>query len=188
MYMVDFETFINTTTAVPAAMTIGVFDGVHRGHQVLLEKVVQRGPHPTVVTFVQNPQSVLSPEKYGGDIITLDEKLALFEKIGITRTILIDFSENFSRLQGRVFVEQLIKRGKMAFLVVGSNFRCGYRLDTDAEAIKRQTMVYGVETEIVAPVLYAGEHVSSSGIRAALVAGDFERVKAALGREFIGVS
>jgi FAD synthase len=166
---------------IPYSASIGVFDGVHLGHQALISKVVSRGPNPTVITFRQNPKGVLSPETYSGDIIALEEKLALFEKLGITRTILIDFSENFSKLEGRFFIETLLDRG-LAFLAVGENFRCGHRLDTDAAAIKRITAGRGVETEVLEPVLFEGERVSSSRIRAAISAGKFEKAQLLLGR------
>jgi FAD synthase len=166
---------------LPYSATVGVFDGVHLGHQALINKVVNRGPNPTAITFRQNPKGILSPETYGGDIIGLEEKLALFEKLGITRTILIDFSENFSRLEGRFFIETLLDRG-LAFLAVGENFRCGCGLDTDAAAIRRITAGRGVETEVLKPVLFAGERVSSSRIRAAISAGEFEKARALLGR------
>jgi riboflavin kinase/FMN adenylyltransferase len=124
---------------------------------------------------------VLSPATFSGDIIALDEKLNIFEKMGVTRTILIDFSEKFSKMKGSVFIEYLIKRG-LVFLAVGSNFRCGHCLSTDAREIRRMTGERGIETEIVPSVLFEGEPISSSRIRTAIAAGDFEKVKAALGR------
>jgi riboflavin kinase/FMN adenylyltransferase len=146
--------------------------------------VVNRRLNSTVVTFTQNPKRIFSPEAYDRDIITLEEKLTLFEEMGIRRTILIDFSENFSRMEGRVFIDLLIDKGKMVFLAVGSNFRCGYRLTANTAAIQRQTRERGIETEIVEPVLDKGEFISSSMIRLAIKTGDFAKASSALGREF----
>lgn len=164
------------------AMTIGVFDGVHRGHQALIAKIFRQGLVPTVITFRQSPKRLLNPETYGGDIVSLPQKLAIFEDLGVSQTILIDFSENFSRLKGQEFIDALIRWGKLAYLVIGSNFRCGYRLDTDAARIRAINGARGITTEVVPPVEEGALPVSSSRIRTAILAGDFTRARAALGR------
>jgi riboflavin kinase/FMN adenylyltransferase len=165
-------------------MTIGVFDGVHRGHQTLITKITRQGLEPTVVTFRKNPRLTFAPERYEGDILSLARKLAAFERLGVARTILIDFSHDFSRLSGRDFIGVLRERGNMAYLAVGAGFRCGYRLDTDADALKRMNEERGIQTELIAPVLEGNEPVSSSRIRAWVRAGDFAAAKVALGRPF----
>jgi riboflavin kinase/FMN adenylyltransferase len=163
-------------------MTIGVFDGVHRGHQALIAKILRQGPIPTVITFRQSPKRILNPETYGGDIVSLSQKLAIFEDLGVSQTILIDFSENFSTLKGQEFIDALIRWGKLAYLVIGSNFRCGYRLDTDAVRISAMNADRGIITDVVPPVKEGALPVSSSRIRSAIGAGDFIRARAALGR------
>lgn len=190
MQALDWDAFISGSTAggaasPPSAMTIGVFDGVHRGHQSLIRKVVEHGLCPTVITFRKNPKQTLAPQAYAGDIIALDEKLILFERMGVQRTILIDFSEDFRRLKGREFIEALIYKGNLRFLVVGYNFRCGCHLDTDVQAVKRITAEHGVACEVVEPIVFHGERVSSSRIRAALRAGDWMKAAAFLGREAV---
>jgi riboflavin kinase/FMN adenylyltransferase len=188
MQALDWDAFINGRAAAgaanpPSAMTIGVFDGVHRGHQSLIRKVTEHEFCPTVITFRKNPKQTLAPQTYAGDIITLNEKLVIFERMGIQRTILIDFSEDFRRLKGREFIEALIYEGNLRFLVVGYNFRCGCHLDTDAHAVKSITAEHGIACEVVEPVMFRGERVSSSRIRAALSAGDWAAAAAFLGRE-----
>ena len=176
--------------AAPAgcAMTIGVFDGVHLGHQALIKKITERGPNPTVVTFRENPKKVISPQKYKGDIFSLRQKLDVFEQMGISRLILIDFSEEFSKLKGWEFLNLLEERGKMSFLAIGSNFRCGYRQDTDAEYIEAMNRKNGIPTEVIPPVaipLESGiEPVNSSRIRSAIISGDIRTAAALMGRNF----
>jgi riboflavin kinase/FMN adenylyltransferase len=182
METLNWDDFITNEEKKPFAATIGVFDGVHRGHQVLIEQVVRQKKKPTVITFRQNPKRALAHQG-GKDIISLEEKLDIFEKMGITRAILIDFSENFSRMEGQVFIETLLDRG-LSFLAVGENFRCGYRRDTSVEAIRRITAERGVEINIVPPILLDGRRISSSMIREEIERGDFVFVSAALGREF----
>ncbi|MDR0589146.1 MAG: FAD synthetase family protein, partial [Spirochaetaceae bacterium] len=163
------------------AMTVGVFDGVHRGHQALIEKIVQRAPGcvPTVLTFRQNPKKVLCPGEYRGDIVGLDRKMIFFEALGVELVILIDFSGNFSKLKGRDFIGFLKSRGSLNFLAVGSNFRCGCGLDTGVSELKR----LNPETEVVPPVMEEGIPVSSSRIREAIFSGGLDKAAVLLGRK-----
>jgi riboflavin kinase/FMN adenylyltransferase len=164
-------------------MTVGGFDGVHRGHAELIKKVVSRGPCPTVVTFRENPKRLLSPRHYGGDIFSLEQKLAAFEELGAVRVILIDFSEKFSRINGWEFIDSLESRGGAVFLAIGANFRCGYRHETGAELIRQNNERKGIPTEIIPPVLWGSGPVSSSRIRAAISGGDLAAAGALLGRK-----
>ncbi|MDR2021438.1 MAG: FAD synthetase family protein [Treponema sp.] len=164
-----------------SAMTIGVFDGVHRGHQALIGRITGRGLQPVIVTFTQTPKFFCHDR--GGEIYTLDRKLAIFDQLGAALTILIDFSPNFSKLSGRGFIRILRERGRLRFLAVGDNFRCGYRLDTDAAAIKAMHSE-DLETEVLPPVLSGASPVSSSRIRSALKAGNLAAAAELLGRNF----
>jgi riboflavin kinase/FMN adenylyltransferase len=189
MYVLDWQDLLKGPPAPrPAAMTIGVFDGVHRGHQALIAAISRSNStlelEPTVVTFRKNPRLTFAPERYEGDIFSLPQKLAMFERLGVARTILIDFSHDFSRLSGRDFIGLLHDRGNMAYLVVGAQFRCGYQLDADAAFIKRMNDERGIHTELIEPVLEGNAPVSSSRIRAWVRAGDFATAKIALGRPF----
>jgi riboflavin kinase/FMN adenylyltransferase len=186
MRTLDWAEFLdNAPHNPPAAMTVGVFDGVHLGHQRLIRRVVEYGACPTAVSFTKNPKQVLHPRSYPGDIITLDEKLRIFEDLGVEQTVLIDFSDTFRRMKGREFIELLIDKGNLAFLVVGGNFRCGWKLDTDASALCRITASRGAVCEIAAPVTVNGERVSSSAVRAAIRAGDYTKARLFLGRDAV---
>ena len=171
-----------------SAMTIGVFDGLHLGHKALIDRICSRGPNPTVVTFRENPKKFFSPEKFKGDISSLKQKLKNLEKMGVSRLILIDFSLEFSKLNGRDFLSILAERGKMAFLAVGSNFRCGFRQDTDAERIAAINEGKGIPTEVFSPVALQSEPgsgpVNSSRIRSAIISGDIKTASALMGRNF----
>ncbi|MDR1470224.1 MAG: FAD synthetase family protein [Spirochaetaceae bacterium] len=164
------------------AVTIGVFDGVHRGHQVLLQKVIASGYEPVVVTFKNHPRSVVAHRKAPRLLITVEERLAIFEKRGVSAAILIDFSQKFSILSGRVFLETVWKNASPAYMVIGSTFRCGYRGGFDAAEVARVNAEAGVRTEIVEPVREGDLPVSSSRIREALAAGDVALAERMLGR------
>lgn len=171
----------------PSAVTIGVFDGVHAGHRVLIGRVLSRAGdlEPTVVTFRQNPKELLHPETFHGAVLTLRQKLESLEESGIGTCVLIDFSGNFSKLTGTEFLSALADKGGARYLAVGSDFRCGYRLSTDAESVRRIGASLNVETEIVDPVLYHGRAVSSSRIRRAVLEGRMPDAFAMLDRPYV---
>jgi riboflavin kinase/FMN adenylyltransferase len=196
MLVTDWDRFIDPTTAIleaPGAFlgglcaSIGVFDGVHRGHQELIGKILhqasERNGIAGVITFRQNPRSVLHPQHFLGNIYSLSQKLAALEALGVGLVVLIDFSGNFSKLSGKEFV-RLMGRRRVDYLAVGANFRCGHKLDTDAQAIREMTMGNGTLTELVAPVREGGDPVSSSRIRQAILAGDINGASGLLGRPF----
>ena len=166
-----------------SAVTIGVFDGLHLGHMELINRVVRQGPNPTVITFRENPKKVITPETYEGDIFTLKQKTAAFERLGVSRLILIDFSEKISKLNGWEFLDLLEDRINVVFMVIGSGFRCGYRQDTDAAFIRQMNERKGIPTEVVSPVTANGP-VSSSRIRSEVISGNIKLAVALMGRNF----
>ncbi|MDR2314085.1 MAG: FAD synthetase family protein [Spirochaetaceae bacterium] len=177
------------------ALTVGVFDGFHRGHRVLISKIAEKAPAllPGVITFRENPKkySFLRQEKGAPefsednpfrDIIGFDEKMALLSQSKVALCVIIDFSENFSKINGESFVRTLHRYLDPAYIAVGANFHCGYRQDTDAPRFKALAEGMGISAEIVEPVLEGGIPVSSSRIRAALRAGRRHEAELLLGR------
>jgi riboflavin kinase/FMN adenylyltransferase len=185
------------------AITIGVFDGVHLGHQSLIRRICEppvppvSTPYsllpipqggvaapllPTVVTFRENPLKSLNPAGFAGDIYNLEQKLGLLEVLGVKLTVLIDFSEEFSKINGRDFIDLLLGKQLVTLLAVGENFHCGYGRDTGVVEIQGIARARGVETWIAPPVMVGGKPVSSNRIRQALAAGCFEEAQRMLGR------
>jgi FAD synthase len=195
-----FPNTSNNEPQSPLALTIGVFDGVHRGHQALIQRICSSEsplpsshsslltPHssfalvPTVVTFRQNPLAVLKPDAFTGDILTLEQKLRVLEASGVLLTVLIDFSEKFSTIKGRDFVDLLLACRPVRLITLGRNFRCGCGLDTGADEIQRLAGERGVEVWVAPPVMDGGLPVSSSRIRQALAAGRIAEAERLLGR------
>jgi hypothetical protein len=110
------------------------------------------------------------------------QKLRLFEQMGIALTVMIDFSEKFSKLSGKEFIDLLANRGNLRFLVIGSDFRCGYRHATGAALIRKMNLDRGIPTEVAESVTAGGERVSSSRIRAAIASGRLVEASELLGR------
>ena len=161
------------------ALTIGVFDGLHRGHKALIERVTGKAPGllPAVVTFRDNPKKL-----HG--IINFEEKMALLGSMGVALAVIIDFSEHFSKINGRDFILALHRYLSPAYIGLGVNFHCGYHRDTDAKAFKAMAESLGIDTEIIPPVMEGGLAVSSSRIRAALKEGRTGEAALLLGRSF----
>lgn len=169
-----------------STVTIGVFDGLHLGHRALVSRVVSMTPElmPVAVTFRDNPKKVTRPHRFSGDLFSVEQKLAALEDAGIELCVLIDFSGNFSKLAGSEFVSTLVRFCGVRTFVVGSDFKCGHRLSTDAKALESIARALGVGTEIVEPVTLEGEIVSSSRIRSAIQNGRTDLALAMLGRPY----
>jgi riboflavin kinase/FMN adenylyltransferase len=137
-----------------------------------------------VLTFEENPKRILSPANYHGELSTQDQKLSLIDSMGVDLCVLIDFSGDFSKLPGRKFLSMLSERGELRFLAVGSDFRCGYRLDTDAQAMREFFQESSIKVDLLSAVYWAGHPVSSSRIRKAIIAGHLEDAAQMLGRPY----
>jgi riboflavin kinase / FMN adenylyltransferase len=169
----------------PLAAAIGVFDGLHLGHRELIGRVLgRRGLASAVVTFKENPKRILSPSTFHGELSTLDQRLSLIAGTGVDLCVLIDFSGDFSKLPGRQFLSSLSEAGGLRYLAVGSEFRCGHDLDTDAAAIREFCESRSIEIELLKAVGWSGHPVSSSRIRKAVLEGRLDDARAMLGRHY----
>jgi FAD synthase len=148
-----------------------------------------------VITFRKNPKKYAFTNKKTTkfdetsagtftDIIDFEEKIKLLNDFGIALCVIIDFSEHFSKISGRDFLEALRRHLCPAYIGLGENFHCGYRRDTDAETFKALALDMGIEAEIVLPVMEGGLAVSSSRIRKALEVHNYEEVSLLLGRPY----
>jgi len=185
------------------ALTIGTFDGVHRGHRAILRRLAEcaqrdrsaGGTHRVVLTFRQHPRSVLT-RRHPGTLTTLHQRRERFAALGVTHLVLIDFSAQFSRLSGREFIGALLRAVSLRNLVVGVDFRCGRGRDTDVVELQRLLAPAGVQVVVVPPVLVGGAAgsagaadsgtgvVSSTMIRASVRAGDFAATREMMGVPF----
>lgn len=169
----------------PLAAAIGAFDGLHLGHKALVGKVVARpGLASAAVTFRENPKKILRPESYHGDLSTLEQKLEGFEALGVDIVVLIDFSGDFSKLAGKEFLSFLRVSGDLRVLAVGTDFRCGHRLDTGAEEVREYCEGAGIEAVLLRAMHWGGHPISSSRIRKAVVDGRLADAAAMLGHDY----
>jgi len=182
MLVIDWPHFLKNglqTGENLSSMTVGVFDGVHLGHQRLIKRIVSHnaGYVPVVITFRQNHKT-----EETGSLQTFQQKIEVLEQLGVKIILAIDFTDAFRRMAGIEFLEILLKHGNIGFFAVGSDFRCGYRLDTDAAAIQKFFASRNIPVEIVPEVMEDGLPISSSRIRSAIADGDFSLAEKMLGR------
>jgi riboflavin kinase/FMN adenylyltransferase len=169
----------------PAAITIGVFDGIHVGHRRLLAGITSDPRHlPVVVTFQRHPAEILATGTFPGFIMSLSQKRHLLREAGIGLSVLIDFSLEFSRVSGSEFLGTLVDSFALERAVIGHDFRCGHRMSMDAQAVASFLARHGVAVEIVPPVEDAGGIISSTRVRKAIAAGEFAEAWRMLGRPF----
>jgi riboflavin kinase/FMN adenylyltransferase len=174
------------------AVTIGNFDGVHRGHRALIERVVAKAREldvaSCVLTFEPHPREYLSPVQAPARLTRLRDKLELLAATGVERVHVARFDARFAALPPERFAEDVLAAGLGArWLVVGRDFRFGARRAGDFTLLDALGRRHGFGVDAMADVTWQGERVSSSAVRAALAAGDFGRAEGLLGhRYFIG--
>jgi len=172
------------------ALTVGNFDGIHLGHQKILRSVVERaqatGTLATTVTFDPLPMKILRPAEAPPLISTLAQRLAGFEELGLAAALVLRFDLELSRLTPEQFVcGILVEQLRLASILVGENFRFGYKQAGDVKLLDELGRRLGFAVEMVPPVVVRGEVVSSTAIRRRVNEGCVERAARLLGRPFV---
>jgi riboflavin kinase/FMN adenylyltransferase len=173
----------------PIALTIGNFDGVHLGHQAMLERLrreaAARGLPAAVMTFEPHPREFFAPDQAPTRLSSLREKLEILAGLGVDRSYVCRFSYDLARTPPETFVEQVLVRGlAVRWLLVGDDFRFGARRGGDLKLLQAMAAGRGYDVESITSVTIAGRRVSSTAIREALAAGDLELAAQLLGRPY----
>ncbi|SNX27998.1 FMN adenylyltransferase /riboflavin kinase [Polynucleobacter meluiroseus] len=174
------------------ALSIGNFDGVHRGHRTLLKQLQsgaqERGLESCVLTFEPHPKEFFSAEQAPPRILNLRDKLAAFAKVGIDRVVVEHFNSAFARLSADEFVSEiLVKQLNAKWVLIGDDFCYGAKRVGNFASLKAAGEQYGFEVSSIDTVLEDGERISSSALRDALANGNMELVTKLLGRPY-GIS
>ncbi|RIK29381.1 MAG: bifunctional riboflavin kinase/FMN adenylyltransferase [Chloroflexi bacterium] len=180
----------------PTVLTIGNFDGMHRGHQALLQRLrslaatldQRQGAlhHQTgLITFDPHPLAVLQPERPQALLTTPQERLALAADLGVDLGVIQTFTPEFARLEPRAFLQLLKNHLGMAALVVGPDFALGRNRTGDIVVLHQLGEELGYLLHVVEPITWHGEtQVRSSAIRQALAQGDVQTAADMLGRPY----
>jgi riboflavin kinase/FMN adenylyltransferase len=160
----------------PSAITIGNFDGVHAGHRRILRRLKAladaRGWKPSVLTFDPHPTRVVAPERAPQLMTSPERRSGLMAEEGVEQVLILPFDRQVASLSPDEFVRQLlVERLRARAVVVGDNFRFGYRQAGDVAVLRQLGGELGFETEIVPAISCRGQMVSSSGIRRLIATG-----------------
>lgn len=171
------------------ALTVGNFDGVHRGHQAMLARVVtaarNRSLVPAVMTFEPHPREFFGAERAPARVSNLRDKVTQFKRCGIECTFVAHFNGRFAQQTPQAFIEDvLIADCRMKWLLVGKDFRFGAKRAGDTALLASYAAQGAFELEEMPTLTTSGERISSTAVRQALAAGDLARASALLDRAY----
>ena len=180
---------------VPAsAVTIGNFDGVHRGHQAMLALLINearhRGVPSCVMSFEPHPRDHFArkagrPEAAPARVATLRDKLAELERCGIDHAVVVRFNESFAAMPAQAFISDVLVRGlKARYVLVGDDFSFGAKRTGNYAMLDAAGSSQGFDVARMMSYEVHGLRVSSSAVRDALAAGDMQRAESLLGRAY----
>lgn len=179
----------NAGIARPTVLTLGVFDGLHLGHQRIMQIVAERaqatGSVPTAITFDPHPRSVLYPENAPPLLQTLDQRLANFEVIGIEQAIVIRFDRHFADQDAQIFLRDIIHdRLQAKEVYLGKGFAFGKNRGGNIDLLRQMSQELGFFADEVEEVTLRGQRISSSKIRELLKNGRVNLARRYLGRPY----
>ncbi|GAB1422551.1 bifunctional riboflavin kinase/FAD synthetase [Anaerolineales bacterium] len=182
----SFEEFPNTDT--PSLVTIGVFDGLHIGHQELISSLVKdakaRGLRAVLVCFFPHPDRVIAGIQEPYYLLHPDTRATMLLEMGIDDVLTLKFTDELRHMRAKDFVQKLLKHLNMQVLRIGSDFALGYQREGNIDFLKQASLEYHFELEII-DLLHHDDYqlrYSSSEIRRLLSVGDMALVKTLLGR------
>lgn len=177
-----------SSDAQPVALTIGNFDGVHLGHQALLNEVraaaETRGLQTAVVIFEPHPREFFTPQQAPARLTSLREKLEFFSALGINRVHVCRFNAHFSRMSAADFIHDLHEKLHARYVLIGDDFRFGSGRAGDFALMEKIGAQLGFAVHAVHSVKHDGVRISSTEIRAALLAGKMREAQRYLGRHY----
>jgi len=169
-------------------LAVGVFDGVHLGHQALIRGLVggaqAAGATPIAATFDPLPAQVLAQDPPQSTLADAPERAALLEHAGARAVIVFTFDKAFSQQSAEAFIKRVTSAGDVQRIVVGPDFKFGHGREGAVPALRTLGERYGFAVTVVEPIALGGAVVSSTRIRQALREGDLDTAQALLGRPY----
>src|SRR6266481_7090557 len=184
-----FHGIDNAKIARPTVLTLGVFDGLHLGHQLIMKTIVERaratGAVPTVITFDPHPRALLHPESAPPLLQTFDQKIEALGVLGIEQTIVIHFDQNFAQIRAEEFLQSVIaERLHAKEVYLGCGFAFGHGREGNIDLLRSVSQSLGFFADEVSEVRLRGRRVSSSRIRELLQQGHVNIARRMLGRPY----
>jgi riboflavin kinase/FMN adenylyltransferase len=165
-------------------LALGIFDGVHAGHQQIIKTAKHLG-EVTVMTFDPHPTSVVAPERTPSQLISVKDRIELLKQVGATHVEVVNFNKDFSQLSPDQFIEDvLLGRFKAEHVVIGENFNFGFKAQGSPKYLSEVGPKYGFGVSIVKLQEERGSTISSTRIRSLIIEGEIERANELLTRRF----
>lgn len=183
-----FTNFDGVDSIHNAVVTTGSFDGVHKGHKVILQRLKkladETGGETVLITFDPHPRKVLYPDTAGKDLYLINsrrEKIELLQKAGLDNLIIVNFTIEFSKITSVDFVKNiLLNKIHARKIVIGFNHHFGHNREGDYEALRKLGSEYGFDVEEIPEQDIQNEVISSTKIRKALLDGNIQKANAYL--------
>src|SRR5262245_38905255 len=175
--------------SAPTVLTFGVFDGLHLGHQLIMERVVKQarsaGLPPTALTFEPHPRSVLHPETAPSLLQTLDQKVEGMSRLGIEQIVVLNFTKELAQVSAEAFLTDIIfGRLQAREVYLGQGFAFGHNREGRFELLAQVAERLGRIAGEIPEVVIRGRRVSSTAIRRLLAAGVVNLDRRMLGRPY----
>ena len=185
-----FDNLKSYSSEKQSVLTIGTFDGIHIGHNEILKKLIEESEKNNlpslIVTFFPHPRMILQKSNEIKMIDTMDEKIDLLEKAGIDNLIIHPFDDNFSKIRGKEFVEDiLVKKLKIKQIIVGYDHRFGKDREASVEDLKKFGLDYMFHVNEIPAQEIDSIAISSTKIREAILTGEIQKCNEFLGRNFM---
>lgn len=179
----------NANIQRPTVLTLGVFDGLHLGHQRIMQTVAERAKdvdaQATAITFDPHPRAVLHPESAPPLLQTLDQRLANFEVLGIEQAIVIPFDKEFASNPAEEFLRETVhERLQAKEVYLGKGFAFGKGRSGNIDLLRRLSAELGFVADEVPEIVLRGQRISSSAIRILLAEGRVNLARRMLGRPY----
>ncbi len=194
MIVLDFDQLYKTRQyhEQPAVISIGVYDGLHVGHQLIIRTATEyackhNNWKSVVLTFAQNPKTMMGRNPYNKPLMSLRQSTDFFSKLGVDFLVMIDFSPDFSKLTGEMFIARCCCLFDVKAVVVGENFRCGSKAQTGPQELQKIVPLYTEGASVIVPPMYRisdGTEDSSTLVRLRLMQGNVSEVSELLGRHY----
>jgi riboflavin kinase/FMN adenylyltransferase len=179
----------DATSEEPSVVAIGVFDGLHLGHQAVLAQLVELADQydatPTVVTFDPSPATVLAPDRAPRQLATIEQRLDGLDALGVRQVRVLTFSKELASESARDFIERVLVHDlRTRCVIVGEDFHFGHNREGNLAFLRDAGAASGFDV-VAAPTHGDGTRWSSSAVRRALESGDVVEAKRVLGRPFV---
>jgi len=173
----------------PCAITIGNFDGVHRGHQQIMQRIVAiaraNGWKSAVMTFDPHPTKLVAPDRAPRLLTTPEQRALRILEQGIDEVLILPFTAEIAKLSPEGFVRGiLVEKLGAREVLVGDNFHFGHRAAGNAETLRELGRTYGFNADVIGAISFRGRVISSTAIRNLIEAGDVSRACRLLGRPY----